>query len=156
MTFDIFRAMAAVVVQVKKSVVAVESTTSAANPEIFSDLHRKNQDQLRTNQDQLRTDQDQHRTDHDEHRTDPDQLRTDPDQLRTDQDQHRTDQDQHRTDQDQLRTDQHQTDEDEESGVGPTGVARPFIDDETEQQVISKKKVKKLFKIITVYLFEQK
>ncbi len=115
MTFDIFRAMAAVVVQVKKSVVAVESTTSAANPEIFSDLHRKNQDQ--------------HRTDQDEHRTD--------------QDEHRTDQDEHRTDQDEHRTDQHQTDEDEESGVGPTGVARPFIDDETEQQVISKKKDKK-------------
>jgi hypothetical protein len=94
--------MAAVVVQVKKSVVAVESTTSVANPEIFSDLHRKNQDQ----------------------------LRTDPDQHRTGQDQHSTD------------IDQHQTDEDEESGVGPTGVARPFIDDETEQQVISKKKVK--------------
>ncbi len=85
--------MAAVVVQVKKSVVAVESTTSAANPEIFSDLHRNNQDQLRT-------------------------------------------------DQDEHRTDQHQTDEEEESGVGPTGVARPFIDDETEQQVISKKKSK--------------
>jgi hypothetical protein len=93
LTFDIFRAMAAVVVQVKKSVVAVESTTSAANPEIFSDLHRNNQDQLRT-------------------------------------------------DQDEHRTDQHQTDEEEESGVGPTGVARPFIDDETEQQVISKKKSK--------------
>ncbi len=86
--------MAAVVVQVKKSVVDVESTTSAANPEILSDLHRNNQDQLRT-------------------------------------------------DQDEHRTDQHQTDEDEESGVGPIGVARPFIDDETEQQVISKKKVKK-------------
>jgi hypothetical protein len=107
-TFDFFRAMAAVVVQVKKSVVDVESTTSAANPEILSDLHRKNQDQ-----------------------------------HRTDQDEHRIDQDEHRTDQDEHRTDQHQTDEDEESGVGPTGVARPFIDDETEQQVISKKKVKK-------------